>query len=88
LKLIAFGVRRHAYLIDKVSRPFSALDRVTLIVVLAAVVVERLALSLGVWERAGGAGRDRPESRMPGRLAARRASGPPQADRLEPVKKL
>ncbi|MGW5260922.1 hypothetical protein ACWEQG_08110 [Microbispora sp. NPDC004025] len=39
-------------------------------------------------ERAGGAGRDRPESRMPGRLAARRASRPPQAGRLEPVKKL
>ena len=35
-----------------------------------------------LWERAGGAGRDRPESRMPGRLAARRAwraaeGGPP-----------
>ncbi len=53
-----------------------------------AVVFDCLELRLGGWERAGGAGRDRPESRMPGRLAARRASGPPQAGRLEPVKKL
>ncbi|MGI5491202.1 hypothetical protein [Microtetraspora malaysiensis] len=29
---------------------------------------------LGGWERAGGDGRDRPESRMPGRLADRRAT--------------
>ncbi|MEU7912099.1 hypothetical protein [Microbispora bryophytorum] len=45
------------------------LDRV----VLAAVVFDRLAFRLGGRERAGGAGRDRPKSRTPGRLADRRA---------------
>ncbi|MFG1827151.1 hypothetical protein ACGFIJ_32125 [Microbispora bryophytorum] len=45
------------------------LDSVALVVVLAAVVFDRLAFRLGGWERAGGAGRDRPECRTPGRLA-------------------
>jgi hypothetical protein len=36
-----------------------------LIVVLGVVVFYGLAFRLGGWERAGGAGRDRPESRSP-----------------------
>ncbi|TQS18078.1 hypothetical protein [Microbispora hainanensis] len=49
------------------------LYRVALVVVLAAVVSDRLAFRLGGWERVGGAGRDRPKSRTPGWLADRRA---------------
>ncbi len=54
------------------------LNRAALAAVLAAAVFYRLAFRLGGLERAGGVGRDRPKSRMPGRLAdwrARRAAG-------------
>ncbi|WP_157545491.1 hypothetical protein [Microtetraspora fusca] len=38
------------------------------------MLLDRLAFRLGGLERVGGVGRDRPESRMPGRLADRRAT--------------
>ncbi|MFF4122684.1 hypothetical protein ACFYYP_04085 [Microbispora rosea] len=53
------------------------LDRVVLIVVLTAVLFDRLAYRLDGWERVGGAGRDRPESRSPAGWPTSARRGPP-----------
>lgn len=54
------------------------IGRVVLAVVLVPVISARYRRLISVTsERAGGDGRDRPKSRMPGWLADRRACGPP-----------
>ncbi|MEU7939522.1 hypothetical protein [Microbispora bryophytorum] len=53
------------------------LDRVALVVVLAAVLFYRLASCLGGWERTDGAGRDRPKSRSPAGWPTAARRGPP-----------